>query len=96
MSTMDSDKVNNIAHLARINIDATKLPEYANSLSNILHLVQQMDSLDTEGVTPMAHPLDVMQPLRSDAITEKDFSAALRKFAPRLEADLFLVPQVIE
>jgi len=44
----------------------------------------------------MAHPLDVAQRLRPDAVTEPDVREACLSQAPAAEAGLFLVPKVIE
>ncbi len=96
MSAITPDEVAKVAHLARIAMSDDKLSEYTQSLSSTLELVQQMQQVDTKGVTPMAHPLDTIQPQRSDHVTEGDFSKAINQMAPKIEANLFLVPQVIE
>jgi len=62
--------VDKIAHLARLQIEEQDAPEYAQNLSNILDLVDQMQAVDTTDVLPMAHPLDAVQRLRSDNVTE--------------------------
>jgi len=94
--SLDSSDVHKIAHLARLAIDEADIPEYATNLSNILHLVEQMDSVNTDAVTPMAHPLDEVQRLREDAVTESDQRAHFQECAPLTEDGLYLVPKVIE
>lgn len=94
--SLDSDDVKKIAHLARLAIDEDAIPVYAENLSNILQLVEQMDAADTEGVAPMAHPLDETQRLREDEVTEIDQRALFQKHAPLVEDGLYLVPKVIE
>ena len=88
--------VEKIAHLARLQIDESDVPEYATNLSNILDLIGQMQSIDTSDVEPLAHPLDAVQRLRADIITEQDQREHLQKVAPAVENGLFLVPKVIE
>lgn len=88
--------VEKIAHLARLQIDDSDVPEYATNLSNILDLIGQMQSIDTSDVEPLAHPLDAVQRLRADTITEQDQREHLQKVAPAVENGLFLVPKVIE
>ena len=66
------------------------------NLTNILDLVEQMNATDTDGVEPMAHPLDAHQRLRADEVTEKNQREHFQKNAPEVESGLFLVPQVIE
>ncbi|MGY6277648.1 Asp-tRNA(Asn)/Glu-tRNA(Gln) amidotransferase subunit GatC [Methylomonas sp. MgM2] len=95
MSLTASD-VKKIAYLARLGIDEQQINGYANDLSNILDLMTQMGQADTAGVTPMAHPLDQMQRLRDDQITESNQREHFQSIAPQTEAGLYLVPKVIE
>jgi len=94
--SLDSDDVKKIAHLARLAIDEADIAQYATNLSNILHLVEQMDSADTGAVTPMAHPLDEVQRLREDEVTEGNQREQFQACAPLIEDGLYLVPKVIE
>jgi aspartyl-tRNA(Asn)/glutamyl-tRNA(Gln) amidotransferase subunit C len=55
-----------------------------------------MQSVDTEGVAPMAHAQDVAQRLREDRVTETDQHALYQSIAPQVEDGLYLVPKVIE
>ncbi len=93
---LDKSDVENIAHLARLAIGEEDVPAYAENLSNILTLVEQMNSVDTSGVTPMAHPLDMAQRLREDVVSEENQREHLQQHAPAVENGLFLVPKVIE
>ncbi|MDH5300778.1 MAG: Asp-tRNA(Asn)/Glu-tRNA(Gln) amidotransferase subunit GatC [Gammaproteobacteria bacterium] len=94
--SLEKADVEKIAHLARLSLDEKDIPAYAENLSNILNLVEQMNSIDTSGVAPMAHPLDAVQRLRSDEVTEIDQRDHFQKFAPAVENGLYLVPKVIE
>ncbi|HNW79480.1 MAG TPA: Asp-tRNA(Asn)/Glu-tRNA(Gln) amidotransferase subunit GatC [Candidatus Competibacteraceae bacterium] len=89
-------EVAKIAHLARLAIREEDVPAYAHSLSAILDLVEQMKAVETAGVTPMAHPLDMAQRLRADLVSETDQRERFQAIAPRTEAGLYLVPKVIE
>ena len=95
MSLTKAD-VENIAHLARLTIKPEDIPEYTHNLSNILALVEQMNAVDTSGVTPMAHPLDMVQRLRDDAVTQNNEREKFQAIAPHTEAGLYLVPKVID
>jgi aspartyl-tRNA(Asn)/glutamyl-tRNA(Gln) amidotransferase subunit C len=95
MSLTASD-VKKIAHLARLGIDEQQIEHYAQDLSKLLDLMTQMGQQDTNGVSPMAHPLDQMQRLRPDAVTESDQRDAFQAIAPQTEAGLYLVPKVID
>jgi aspartyl-tRNA(Asn)/glutamyl-tRNA(Gln) amidotransferase subunit C len=89
-------EVTKIAHLARLAIGAEDIPAYARNLSSILALVEQMNAVDTSGVEPMAHPLDMAQRLRADGVSESDQRECFQVIAPQTEAGLYLVPKVIE
>lgn len=89
--------VENIAHLARLAISEQQLPVYVDSLSKIISLVEQLNAADTAAIEPMAHPLGgQVQRLRPDEALDADNHAKYQRNAPRVEADLYLVPKVIE
>ena len=89
-------EVTKIAHLARLAIRDEDVPAYARNLSAILELVERMNAVDTAGVAPMAHPLDMAQRLRADAVAEFNQREHFQAIAPSVEAGLYLVPKVIE
>ncbi len=94
--SLDRSDVEKIAHLARLAISSDETERYAADLSNILDLVAQMGTVDTDGVEPMAHPLHMAQRLRPDQVSEPDRRAQFLAGAPLSEDGLFLVPKVIE
>ena len=94
--SLDKTDVEKIAHLARLGINEEDIPGYANNLTNILDLVEQMNAAKTDDVTPMAHPLDAHQRLREDVVTEENQRDHFQKISPAVENGLFLVPKVIE
>ncbi len=90
------DDVEKIAHLARLAVSEDELDSVAAGLSDILQMVEQMSAVDTEGVTPMAHPLHMVQPLRPDRVSEENQRELFQSIAPQTEDGLYLVPKVIE
>lgn len=94
--SLDRADVEKIAHLARLAIDGAEADAHARELSRILDLVAQMNRVDTEGVAPLAHPLDMAQRLRPDEVTETDRREGFQAIAPLTEQGLYLVPKVIE
>lgn len=93
---LEKSDVENIAHLARLAISEEDVSAYAENLSSILDLVEQMSAVDTSGVEPMAHPLEMAQRLREDVVTEDNQREHFQQHAPAVENGLFLVPRVIE
>ncbi|MBD9354850.1 Asp-tRNA(Asn)/Glu-tRNA(Gln) amidotransferase subunit GatC [Methylomonas albis] len=94
--SLTANDVKKIAHLARLGIAEQDVEHYAKDLSGVLELMTQMGRLNTDGVTPMAHPLDQMQRLREDTVTEADQRDPFQSIAPQTEAGLYLVPKVID
>jgi aspartyl-tRNA(Asn)/glutamyl-tRNA(Gln) amidotransferase subunit C len=58
--------------------------------------VEHLEEVDTTSVVPLAHPLDAVQRLRADEVTETDEREIFQAHAPLTEAGLYLVPKVIE
>lgn len=94
--SLSADEVKKIAHLARLGINATDIDAYATSLTGILDLVAEMNTLNTDAITPMAHPLNQVQRLRTDVVSEVNQREHFQSIAPQVEAGLYLVPKVIE
>ncbi len=94
--SVTAETIVSIAHLARLALDEKAIPHYAEDMNRILHWVEQMNSADTQGIEPMAHPRDLGQRLRPDEVTESDQRECFQANAPQTEAGLYLVPQVIE
>jgi aspartyl-tRNA(Asn)/glutamyl-tRNA(Gln) amidotransferase subunit C len=94
--SLDNAQVIKIAHLARLSISEEETASYAKDLSSIFELVEKMNTANVDGVSPMAHPLNMTQRLRIDEVTETDQRDALLANAPASENNLFLVPKVIE
>lgn len=91
------EQIENIAHLARLELQPAEVPIYQESLSAILDFVGELDRADTASVAPMAHPLPgLSQRLRPDAVTEQDHRELYQENAPQVTAGLYLVPKVIE
>ncbi len=85
-----------LARLARLHFSPEDVTRYRDELNTILSMVDTLKAADTDGVEPMAHPLDMAQRLRPDVATEGDQREKLMAAAPQTEAGLFVVPRVIE
>ena len=92
-----SDKeLNEIAYLARININKDLFPSLKEELEQILDLFEKLNSTNTDSVEAMSHPLNLSQPTRPDEVTEEDQRGKLQETAPSVKSGLYLVPKVIE
>ena len=94
--SLDKDQVRQIATLARLKLSDEEYAESVEKLSKIVDFVDQLSQADTSDVVPMAHPLDVAQRLRPDAVTETNDREHYQENAPSVTDGLYLVPKVIE
>ena len=94
--TLKNEDVRNIAQLARLQIDDSTIEQLTSELSNILALAEQMKAVDTTKVIPMAHPMDAIQRLRDDEVTETNQRDKFQGIAPDVENGFYRVPKVIE
>jgi aspartyl-tRNA(Asn)/glutamyl-tRNA(Gln) amidotransferase subunit C len=94
--SLSDDQIRRLARLARIALQPGETKEVGERLNRILGLVAQMQAVDTAGVEPMSHALDLVQRLRPDEVAESDRRELYQSVAPALEDGLYLVPKVIE
>jgi aspartyl-tRNA(Asn)/glutamyl-tRNA(Gln) amidotransferase subunit C len=94
--SLDKETVINIANLARIKVPEENLNHLAGELSSILDWVEQLNSVDTDGVEPLASVVDVTLPLREDKISDGDCRDKVLANGPEVEDGYFAVPKVIE
>ncbi|MEO8223360.1 MAG: Asp-tRNA(Asn)/Glu-tRNA(Gln) amidotransferase subunit GatC [Gammaproteobacteria bacterium] len=88
--------VEHIAHLARLEIGPAELDGVVEKLGRIVEFVDQLQSADTSAVEPMAHPMDMSQRLRADAVTETDHRDNYQQNSATVADGLYTVPRVLE
>jgi aspartyl-tRNA(Asn)/glutamyl-tRNA(Gln) amidotransferase subunit C len=97
---LQPDDLKRLARLARIAVSEDEVLLLQSQLKGIFGLIDELQAVDTRGIEPLSHPLDVVQPiaqrLRDDRVTEHDQRSANLANAPAQENGLFLVPRVIE
>jgi aspartyl-tRNA(Asn)/glutamyl-tRNA(Gln) amidotransferase subunit C len=98
--SLSDDQVRRLARLARIATRPEETDALAQRLNRVLMLVDELRAVDTAGIEPMSHPLDVQaeqgQRLRPDVVAHTDERSAYQSVAPSVEEGLYLVPKVIE
>ncbi len=100
MSIALSD-VKRIANLSRLELTDAQAEQTLDKLNGIFALVEQMKTVDTQGIEPLNHPIaaiiaDLPLRLRKDEITESNHRDDYQEVAPSVQDGLYLVPQVIE
>ena len=93
---LNIEDIKRIAHLARIEINDSEANATLIKLSGILDLIEQMQAVDTTGITPMLHSQDLVQRLREDVVTQTNQREAFQAIAPATQDGLYLVPRVVE
>ena len=94
--SLNREDIEKLCFLARLEVTIDEMADVQAKLSDIVKLVDQLQAVDTAGVTPMAHPLDRQQRFREDRVTETDEREQIQLNAPLVERALYLVPKVIE
>ncbi len=93
---ISKQEVTHVARLARLTIDDARLKLFAAQLGDILAFVKTLDRLNTDGVEPTSHAVDICNVFRTDEpITSLDRKAATAN-APEAFDGNFMVPKVIE
>ena len=88
--------VKRIAQLASIEVTDAQAEQVLTQLQGVFSLIEELQSVDTQGIEPMSHAQDVTLRLREDQVTETDNRERFQAIAPRVDAGLYLVPKVIE
>lgn len=94
--SLDKEQVQHIAILARLKLSDEEYAESVKKLSKIVDFVDQLSSVDTTNVLPMAHPVDAAQRLRPDDVTETNDRDHYQQNTPAVVDGLYLVPKVLE
>jgi len=94
--SIDKSEVEKIAWLTRLAIDKEDIASYCNELTDIVDLMEQMNSVDTTDIAPLAHPLNLSSRLRIDIVTETDQRENFQENAVETKDGYYLVPKVID
>ena len=92
---LSAEDVAKVALLARLRIGPDELPGYTEQINEIIHYVEQLQSIDTRGAEPLAHGVEVRNVFREDvrgASLPRDEALAN---APKRNHEAFLVPAVL-
>ena len=93
---LENADIDKIAILARLQVTPSETSDYANNISSILSLIDQMQQVSTEGIEPLSNPHDASQRLRKDEVTCDNQREAFIALAPAAQDGLYLVPKVLD
>lgn len=90
------EKIEQLAHLARLEFDAEGREGIRKDLEKILDLCEKLNAVDTEGVEPLIYMTDTRNNVREDRVEQLYTREEVLSQAPRKDSDYFRVPKVIE
>lgn len=93
---LDKKNIEALSRLAKIEVNDNEVDQYVTDCSTILDFVNQIQSVNTDKISPLNHPLEIQQRLREDAVSEKNQREALESLCDHIESHLYTVPKVIE
>ncbi len=91
-----SEEVRHVATLARLDLAQDEQERLAGELDRILEYMDKLNELDTDGVEPLSHAVDVVNVLRPDRVVNQPRTDALLRNAPARDDDFLRVPKIIE
>ncbi len=89
------EEVLHVAHLARLDLDEASIEKFAGQIGDILEYVDQLKQVDTAGVRPTTHALELTNAFRDDLETPHLPREISLTNAPEQEDGNFLVPKVV-
>ena len=93
---MDKNIIKKLTYLSKLSIPESDIDELSKNLDNILKLIGEIDAAPTDGMLPMAHPLDFTQPLRDD-ISEQDINKAANQHdSTKTKDGYYTVPKILD
>ena len=94
--SVDAATVRRIARLARIAVSDDDVRKLEGELNAILHFVEQLDEVNTEGVEPMTSVIPMTMKKREDVINDGGKPDDIVANAPISDDHYFVVPKVVE
>ena len=85
-----------IAHLARLNIDEDSKEEILKELNDMIHWVEKLHEVDTEGVEPLTNMSQEVNAWREDQVKDQISREQALKNAPQKDQEFFKVPKFLK
>ena len=94
--SVNKDEIKYLSLLSRMDIDTNEIKDIEEKLTKIIDFVDQLQTISTDNIEPMANPLNQSQRLRIDEVTETNDRENIQKNAQQIEKGMYLVPKVID
>ena len=93
---LTTEEIRHIAALARVGMTDDEIEQMRDQMANILENIDVLAEVDTEGVEPTGHSVDLNSVMRDDQIVESAPIEEVLANAPQREGDLIRVKAVLE
>jgi len=95
MSINKSD-IDHLCNLSKLKLEEDEKAVFLEQMQSILKMIEELQEVEVENITPMAHPLDMSQRLRVDEVSEINQREDYQKNTEHTESGFYKVPKVIE
>lgn len=92
---LNKDDVKKIAYLSRISFTEEEIDEQYKQLNGIMEMMDVLRDIDTEGVEPLNHVLNIHNVLRDDEVKESLDPELVLANAPEEHENMFSVPKIV-
>jgi aspartyl-tRNA(Asn)/glutamyl-tRNA(Gln) amidotransferase subunit C len=96
MAKITTEDVEYVAGLAQLILDDDSKERLVHEMGDILNYMDKLDELDTEGIEPMMHVLDLTNVYREDVVRESLSREDAMRNAPKSDGEYFLVPRILD
>jgi len=84
-----------VAKLAKLNLSNEEKEKLVEQMGDIVEFANKISELDTDGVNPTNHILEIKNVFREDELKESYSRDEILKNAPAKEAGCIVVPSIV-
>ena len=96
LMALTREDVQRVAILARLRLTPAEEERLTEQLDSILRYMEKLNQLDTSGVEPFTHAVDLVNALREDKVTNRPDAEALLANTPAKDETFFQVPKILK
>jgi aspartyl-tRNA(Asn)/glutamyl-tRNA(Gln) amidotransferase subunit C len=93
---IEREDVRRLATLARLHLTPEEEARCVTHVQTVLSYVTKLSHVNTDGIEPMAHAVEVLALIREDRVTNQPNTEALLLNAPARMDNFFVVPRIID
>lgn len=96
MARITKDQVQHVADLARLTFSDEEIESYTEQLDKIIEFSEELNEVNTDGVKPTSHAIDIQNVLREDQVKPSPSRKESMKNAPDQADGQYKVPSVLD